>query len=96
VPFNETWLRGLRSAGLVLCLSLMSAGCVTSGKPAVQRNLPPLPSYAKPVEMQDPSRGEDPLAVAARERAGRKQANHIIRDIGTWYEDVRSSYGKAE
>jgi len=70
----------------------MLAGCVTSGRPVVERSLPPLPAYAQPVKVKDPKAGEDPLNVAARERAGRVKANRRIQDLGKWYEGVRSSY----
>jgi hypothetical protein len=81
---------------LVLSMSAMLAGCVTSGNPGLQRNLPASPSYAKPVTVADPRAGEDPVAVAARERAGRVQANKIITDYNHWYEALRTSYGASK
>lgn len=34
------------------------------------------------------------LAIAARERAGRKQANKIITNMARWYDGVRKAYGQ--
>lgn len=42
------------------------------------RAVPAAPSYLVPVPVKAPALGEDPYAVAARERAGRLQANRII------------------
>lgn len=55
-------------------------GCSTSGSaPAVlPRDVPGAPSYMVPVRVADPVLGEDPFAIAARERAGRVQANRVI------------------
>ncbi|HWL06711.1 MAG TPA: hypothetical protein VNQ99_17545 [Xanthobacteraceae bacterium] len=51
------------------------------------------PPFAREVAVQDPRVGEDVLVVAARERAGRLQANAVIRRFRGWYGDVRRSYG---
>lgn len=77
---------------LALSLTATLGACATSGNAVVERHLPPLPSYATPVKVQDPKAGDDPIAVAARERAGRVQANKRIDAVGAWYEDVRARY----
>lgn len=54
-------------------------GCSTSGSAKVlPRSVPGAPAYMAPVQVKAPMLGEDPYAVAARERAGRLQANRII------------------
>lgn len=67
-------------APIVALLSLSLMGCSTSGSGAtvLPRDIPPAPSYMKPVHVKDPVLAEDPYAIAARERAGRLQANRII------------------
>lgn len=75
-----------------VCLSVMLSGCVTSDNPPLQRNLPAAPSYVRPVSVSDPKAGDDALVVAARERAGRIQANCVITSFKSWYEGVRTSY----
>lgn len=69
----------------------MSASCVNSGSP-VRRDLPAAPEFAKPVVVPEPKRGETLILVAARERAGRLQANRIIVAFRDWYAGVRSDY----
>jgi hypothetical protein len=83
---------------LAVCLMTTLSGCVTSGSAPVPvaRHLPAPPSYAKPVEVAEPKRGDDALLVAARERAGRKQANSRLTAFRNWYEDVRTSYEEAK
>lgn len=52
--------------------------------------LPPAPAYAQPVHVPDPKAGESAIAVALRERQGRKRANAIIRNMVGWYGGVRN------
>lgn len=60
-------------------LSLNLMGCSTSGSATVlPRDVPGAPPYMVPVKVADPVLGEDPFAIAARERAGRVQANRVI------------------
>lgn len=68
----------------LLSTSLM--GCSTSGSANVlARDVPGAPSYMRPVGVADPKLGEDPYLIAARERAGRLQANRIIvRGSAEW------------
>jgi len=40
--------------------------------------IPAAPAYLVPVFVADPALGEDPYEIAARERAGRLQANRVI------------------
>jgi hypothetical protein len=42
------------------------------------RDVPGAPAYLQPVYVADPKLGEDPYKIAARERAGRLQANRVI------------------
>lgn len=49
------------------------------------RSVPGAPSYLSPVHVADPMLGEDPYAIAARERAGRLQANRrIVKGAAEW------------
>lgn len=45
--------------------------------------MPPAPTYLAPVAVKTPALGEDPYAIAARERAGRLQANRVIVKAAT-------------
>lgn len=42
------------------------------------RSIPPAPSYLQPVIVPEPVLGQQPIDIAAIERAGRIQANRII------------------
>jgi len=78
----------------VACLAMASAGCSTSSrKEPLARSLPAEPAFAREVGVPDPRVGEDVLVVAARERAGRLQANAVIRRFRGWYGEVRRGYG---
>ncbi|MFD2248974.1 hypothetical protein FHS82_001091 [Pseudochelatococcus lubricantis] len=46
--------------------------------------------------MRKPRAGDDPLAIAARERAGRGAANRRIKAIVIWYECIRITYAGGE
>lgn len=74
-------------------LGLMLSGCASPGREPLARNLPPPPAFAKPVAVPDPKAGESAIAVAARERAGRKRANATIVNMTNWYSGVRQQYG---
>lgn len=71
----------------------MLTACVSTGKEPIARSLPATPGFAQPVSVPDPKAGESAIAVAARERAGRKRANGIIVNFRNWYGGVRKSYG---
>lgn len=58
----------------------------------ISRELPKEPRFLQTSEVQDPKAGESAIAVAARERAGRKRANATIIQMRTWYGRVRKSY----
>jgi len=58
----------------------------------VRRDLPAAPGYLNPVAVPDPKAGEDMLAVAARERAGRLKANTIIRNARAQWDKLRKTY----
>ena len=67
------------AALIAASISLSLMGCSTSGSQrVVARSIPAAPSYLTPVQVKTPALGEDPYAIAARERAGRLQANRII------------------
>ncbi len=82
----------LRVTALACSLATTLAACGTSGSAPTGRSLPPLPSYAAPVAVAEPAEGEDTRAVAARERAGRVQANRVIVSVSDWYSCVRARY----
>jgi hypothetical protein len=50
----------------------------------------------KPVSVAAPKDGEPLLSIAARERAGRTQANRIITALRGWYSAVKAAYAKPE
>jgi hypothetical protein len=77
---------------------LLLAGCAGSGsqlREVVRRDLPAAPAYLAPVAVAEPKAGEGALAVAARERAGRLKANHIIRNARAQWDKLRAAYRKA-
>lgn len=74
-------------------LSLSLIACSASNSAAViPRNMPGVPAYMKPVYVADPKIGEDPLIIAARERAGRIQANRIIVRGGKEWSAVQKEF----
>lgn len=79
-------------AGLI-SVSLM--GCSASGRAQViPRAVPMAPAYLAPVFVPDPVLGEDPYDTAARERAGRLQANRIIVKGAAEWNAVAADIGK--
>lgn len=67
--------------GLMLALtsaSLMACSASSRSATVLPRDVPGAPSYLAPVQVRNPALGEDPYAIAARERAGRLQANRVI------------------
>lgn len=73
------------------------AGCGAS-PPTEQpraRTLPPAPDYARPVKLAPLRESDDQLVVAARERAGRAEANDRISCFAAWYSDVKRNFGQA-
>lgn len=70
------------------------SGCAQSGKPPIARALPDEPAFVRPVAVADPKPGDALLTIAARERAGRLEANRIIAGIRGWYEDLKREYAK--
>ena len=78
----------------LLILPLL-AGCAGSGsgvRAVVSRDLPAAPAYLAPVAVAEPRIGENAVAVAARERAGRLKANRIIRNARAQWEKLRKTY----
>lgn len=71
----------------------MLGGCASRGIEPLARNLPPTPAFARTVSVPDPKAGESAIAVASRERSGRKRANSTILHFRKWYGDVREAYG---
>jgi hypothetical protein len=74
---------------------LLLTGCAGSGsgvREIVRRDLPAAPGYLAPVIVVEPRVGENAVAVAARERAGRLKANTIIRNARAQWEKLRKTY----
>lgn len=71
---------------------MVTLGACASGREPIARNLPAAPGFAQPVSVAEPRKGESAIAVAARERAGRKRANGVIVNMKAWYGQVRTSY----
>jgi len=73
----------------------MLSGCANApdGPAPISRELPAAPAYVTPVLRPEPKAGESAIAVAHRERTGRKEANAVIVKFLHWYETaVRQSY----
>lgn len=69
--------------------------CAGSGsqlRDVVRRDIPAAPAYLQPVVVLEPRVGENAVAVAARERAGRLKANSIIRNARAQWEKLRAVY----
>lgn len=90
---KANWPRA-RSVLLAASLTMTLAGCagLTPAKVTVHRDLPQSPSWAIPVAVPPPKAGDDPLMIAARERAGRGDANRRIIALRDWYEAIRADY----
>lgn len=73
--------------------TIMLGGCASYGWSPLAVTLPDWPAECRQVQVADPRKGEDKLAYAARERAGRLQANGTIQACAGWYTDVKSYYG---
>lgn len=61
----------------------------------MRRDLPAAPAYLAPVAVTEPKAGESAVMVAARERAGRLKANHIIRNARAQWDKLRAAYKKS-
>jgi len=86
-------LQSGRSLIAATLLSLTVAGCGSfPGKEPIARNLPATPGFAQAVSVPEPRAGEPLLAIAARERAARKQNAATIARFRGWYGGVRKSY----
>ena len=74
------------------------AGCAGSSslRDVIARDLPAPPAYLRPVTMVEPKAGEDLLAIAARERAGRLKANRIIGNARGQWEKLREAYRRTD
>ena len=80
---------------IALSILPLLAGCAGSGsdvRAVVRRDLPAPPAYLTPVAVPEPMTGENAVAVAARERAGRLKANSIIRNARAQWEKLRKTY----
>lgn len=94
--FKKNWKPNLRSGLLLISVGLLLTtlgGCGSLPREPIARNLPATPSFAQPVNVAAPKVGEPMLAIAARERAGRKRANSTILNFRKWYGGVRKAYG---
>lgn len=78
----------------LISLSLMACSA-SSRQQVIPRDIPGAPAYLKPVYVADPKLGEDPYQIAARERAGRLQANRIIVRGATEWNAVAADIGKS-
>jgi hypothetical protein len=88
-------LRSARLAIAALSIPWLLTACAGSGsglREVVRRDLPAAPAYLAPVAVADPKAGENVVAVAARERAGRLKANTIIRNARSQWEQLRKTY----
>jgi hypothetical protein len=87
------WRSG-RSLIAAFSLSLIVSGCGSfPGKEPLARTLPATPGFAVAASVPAPRNGEPVLAIAARERAARKQNASTITKLRNWYSGVRKSYG---
>jgi hypothetical protein len=77
---------------LILPLLAGCAGSNSSARAVIRRDLPAPPAYLLPVAVPEPMTGENAVAVAARERAGRLKANSIIRNARAQWERLRTTY----
>jgi len=86
--------RSVAPATAALSILLLLTACAGSAsvREIVRRDLPAAPGYLNPVAVPDPKAGEDMLAVAARERAGRLKANTIIRNARAQWDKLRKTY----
>jgi hypothetical protein len=84
-----------RLATIALSILPLLGGCAGSDsgvRAVVRRDLPAPPAYLMPVAVPEPMTGENAVAVAARERAGRLKANSIIRNARAQWEKLRKTY----
>lgn len=81
---------------LLVSVSPILSACWTSGsaQAVTPRTVPGAPGWLAPVQVRDPQLGEDPLLVAARERAGRIQANRIISWAAKEWNQVASEFSQ--
>lgn len=71
------------------------AGCSTFASPVVAPvALPPLPACARAVDVAPPAVGEPLVLIAARERAGRLEANRNIACVSSWYGTLREAFAE--
>lgn len=86
----------LRLALVMVPLTVICASCAPTAptRPPLARQLPAPPAYAQPVTVRAPKVGDPLLLIAARERAGRTQANARIVAFRKWYMDLQKSYAR--
>lgn len=77
---------------LAPCLVMMLAGCATSGNEPLDRSLPAKPGYARPVIVSEPAEGENSIARAGRERAGRLANARRLNDFANWYDALKARF----
>lgn len=93
MPLNKSSQSRTRIACLA-CLLPMLTGCVTSGAPGVNRDLPETPDWVKPVPVPDPAPNTPWILAAARYKASLLSANRVIVNTRAWNEGVRKDYAK--
>lgn len=62
----------------------------------IPRVIPGPPAYLAPVFVAQPALGEDPYEIAARERAGRLQANRIIVNGAAEWNQIAAEIGNSQ
>jgi hypothetical protein len=77
---------------LAVWMAMMLAACAPSGRPPVERALPPPPEFLRPVPLPAIEPGADARLVAAQNRAAAVRANRRLSDTADWYAVVRSRH----
>ena len=80
---------------LLACLAAVTLNaCATSpSRTVLDRQLPALPGYVKPVVRPEIRAGMDPKLLAAAALVAAAKANDIIRAVPVWYGGVRKDFG---
>lgn len=68
------------------------AGSSSGVREIVRRDIPGPPAYLQPVNVPAARKGENAIAVLAREQAGRLKANGIIRNAREQWDKLVKAY----
>lgn len=82
----------VRLALIGLTMPMLAACAGPPARAPLERQLPPVPSFARAVAVPEPKRGEYLLVIAKRERDGRLEANARIIAFREWYGDLVRAY----